>query len=109
MTTLKYTQINRRNRIPKCFVCRKKMKDKNAYMVCENSKHFCHKKCLKEQVAQNWEDKLNSGHSNYSGGYSYKKHTCSCGSKMKIKNTNWYKVKKGLKYTSPLLLTLLII
>ena len=105
-STSEYTHLGLR--IPRCFVCKEKMEDKKAYMVCENMKHFCHKKCLKTKVAKVWEDKLNSGHSNYSGGCSYKKYKCSCGKKMEIQNTVWYKFKKGLKYASPLLLVLLI-
>jgi len=106
MSTSGYAQLGLR--IPKCFVCNKNMEDKKAYMICENLKHYCHKKCLKDKVKQDWEDKLNSGHANYSGCSSYKKYTCSCGCKLEVQNTVGYKFKKGLKYASPLLLFLLI-
>lgn len=96
---------------PRCFVCQKKVTlgGELAYMTCKNHKHYCHKKCLKDQVAQKWEDRLNSGHSTYSGGISYKKYKCSCGSLMKIHNTTKYKIKKAFQYTSPLIILIILI
>ena len=96
-----------------CFVCNKIM-DKTdkwgeiSFMVCENKKHFCHKKCLKQKYKYNHDEKLDAGYIYSSGINKYKNHKCRCNSSMKIHNTLKYKVKKFLKYSSPILLILLI-
>lgn len=99
-----------------CFLCRNHIEDKKyqnkfgetAYMICENLRHVCHKKCLKTYYKDDYDEMLDAGYIYASGKNIYKEHQCSCGKSMKIKNTLGYQMKKVAKWTLAPIVILLI-
>ena len=94
---------------PMCQTCNEEVKSSQAYMVCRNSKHFYHKKCLKNSHKQDYDEKLDAGYIYGSGTNGYKKHQCSCGKKLKVHNKLSWKAKKALKYGWPLAVLVILL
>lgn len=98
------------NKSTTCFVCNKEVSEFDGYMVCDTYSHICHKKCLKNKYKHDYDEKLDAGYVYSSGTNQYKKHKCSCESKMKVHNTFMYKVKKGGKYIlAPIVIAIILL
>lgn len=93
-----------------CFVCQKNVKICQAYMICKNLNHICHKKCLKQKYKDNnYDEKLDAGYVYSSSTNRYKKHQCHCDCFMTIHNKLSWKLKKVGKYFwIPIIIVLII-
>ena len=77
-----------------CQVCSKAIANNESYMICEENHHFYHKKCLKNQYKQDYDEKLDAGYVYSSGTNTYKKCRCDCGCKLIVHNNIIHKMKK---------------
>jgi hypothetical protein len=90
-----------------CLTCKKEIRDNQSIIYCEVGQCFWHKKCLKNKIKEDYDDKLDAGY-NYSASDSYKKKRCGCGCFLKKKDRPSRITKKALKKVAiPILLIII--
>lgn len=79
-----------------CLECKEIIRENQSTIYCEVGQCFWHKKCLKNKIKNEYDDKLEAGYT-MAAGKTYKQRRCKCGCLLKKNDRPKRILKKTLK------------